>query len=99
MSESFTFGFESNEKELLFGEILHLQTALEGLGLESSLAFGIDERSDLEQLQAAKQLIQDELDEADRLEDIEQRRLECGACHIGPYANGICTICGGYEPK
>lgn len=90
------FEFAQNtETQTLFESVTHLQDTLAGLEVESPLAFGISVDMELEQLQSVKQLLEEALAEAKK----QAKMLELPECHIGPYANQICTICGMREPS
>jgi len=108
------FGFEeqlNNENNL--GRITHLRDFADQLGLDTSLCFGMDEDTEVEQVAiietALQEMIEEELEQTRMLQvaalkDAKKKaeaesRAKRTACHIGPYAGGICTICGGSEPK
>lgn len=79
------------EQEYGFQSCVHLRDKLDELGMDTSCAFGLSEDMEQEQLQAIEAALKAELEQA-------KQEREAWACHIGPYAGGICTICGGREP-
>ena len=56
-------------------------------------AFGMSADLGADQLASIEQALRDAIEEAQEAE--RSKRWPCG---IGPYANGICTICGGAQP-
>jgi len=90
------FGYDTEfEEENDFGTVSHLRDFADELGVDTTIAFGLSEDLESEQLasigQELKAAIEEELA---RIADLAKRP----ACHIGPYADGICTICGGRQP-
>jgi hypothetical protein len=62
-------------------------------GLETGCAFGMSADLGADQLASIEQALRDAIEDAQEAE--RSKRWPCG---IGPYANGICTICGGAQP-
>ena len=91
------FGFNQNQnfsQDEGFAVASHLRdTALE-LGLDVSAAFGLSADMEAEQLAGIQATLQAAIQEA----IAEENRNRLPTCHIGPYANGICTICGLLQP-
>ena len=86
-SQSFT---EDND----YSACVHLRDFADELGVDTSWAIGLSEDMEEEQLATLRASIEEEI-------QAELERLELAkrpACSIGPYAGGICTICGGREP-
>ena len=63
----------------------------------------VSEDTEEETLVAIAAEIRSAIDEAERKlqakAEAERQRRRRPGCNIGPYANGICTICGGNEPS
>lgn len=95
------FNYERNfDEENLYGTISHLQDYGESeLGIDlSGMTMGLSEDMEAEQLQSIKAEIEAAIKaEIERLRKIEEAKWP--ACHIGPYAGGRCTICGGRQPS
>lgn len=95
------FGFDQDQEfstQEQLATCTHLQDVANTLGIETPYAFGIDASTDAEQLASIEQLLRDALAEAQAAAEAEERRNRRWPCNIGPYANGICTICGGSQP-
>lgn len=75
--------------------VTHLLDYANQIGVDTSYLVGLDETMTQEQLVSIQAVLQEEIQKILQEQEIEARF----ACHIGPYANGICTICGGREPK
>lgn len=71
-----------------------------------SYGYQIDNAQDQTQIADLETQIRDAIQqERERLAAIEEARtaserwLATSACHIGPWAGGYCTICGGRDPQ
>lgn len=87
----------SQDNELQAEQVLatctHLQDFAAANGLETGCAFGMSADLGADQLSSIEQALRDAIEEAQ-----EAERSKRWPCNIGPYANGICTICGGAQP-
>lgn len=92
MNQVFADGSDDRE---LFETVTHLEIAAKGLGMDTAgLMFGLTEAAGKDVLQ----MMQDVLNAA---MDKKKSRLawqNLPICHIGPYADGTCTICGLRQP-
>lgn len=77
-----------------YGTVTHLLDYANQIGLDTSYVQGLDSTTDQETLVNLQAMLEQALAEELAKQEKEQRY----ACHIGPYANGICTICGGRQP-
>ena len=88
------FNYQTDfDNENDFSSVTHLRDFADSLDLDTSAAFGLSAEMDAEQLASVRHELQ---------EAIDAKLAELNAlpsCHLGPYANNICTICGGREPS
>ena len=91
MNFAFDNQFETQE---LLQSVNHLVDTANELGVELPFSFAVDQEMEAEQLQTAQQILLEAIEE-----DLKQKKLlERPPCHIGPYADGICTTCGLAQP-
>ena len=87
---------QSYSEENEYSSCVHLRDAAESIGIDTdALAFGLSEDMESEQLATIREAIEEEI----KAELERQELAKMPACTIGPYANGICTICGKREPN
>lgn len=90
---SFSQQFEEQNEYL---DCVHLINRINAIDPEHEMAAWIVDE-DMEQETLASMMIELQ-EEAKRLAEEAERQSRRYDCYIGPYANGICTICGGNEP-
>lgn len=91
MNFAFDNQFETQE---LLQTVNHLVDTANELELELPFSFAVDQEMEAEQLQTVQQLLLEAIEE----ELKQQELLKRPPCHIGPYADGRCTICGLAQP-
>lgn len=98
------FGFSQDfnqEQEQGYITCSHLLDSALSLGLNTDYAIGLNASMETEQLQSVQAQLEADIAQALAAEEkaqAEERRRLGPTCHIGPYANRICTICGLRQP-
>lgn len=91
---------QEQEQEWGYADVVHLRDAALQLGVEDimEMTMGLDESLDDWQMKAVAEQIQEAIEE-EQQRLAEEKRKELPACYIGPYAVGVCTICGLRDPN
>ena len=82
------------QAEQVLSTCTHLRDFAEQLGVDTGMTAGMDIGLGCDQLEAIAQALREAIAAA----LAEEERNKRWPCNIGPYANGICTICGGAQP-
>jgi hypothetical protein len=89
------FTFKQNQQ---FGQSLesvtHLLDYANQIGINTQYIIGIDQTTEQETLNTVAAQLEAMIQEVQAELELQER----GVCSIGPYAGGICTICGGRQP-